>query len=341
MSDILADLFLFSGKTVVLVMAIGALALFFAALSLKQRVSRQNIEVECLNDKWMGYENILGSLTAAAPSQKKVEAKKRKAKLKAQKKDPTDRPRVYVLEFKGDLRASGLQHLREEVTATISVARPGRDEVVVLLESPGGMVHAYGLAAAQLARFREAGLKLTVCVDKIAASGGYMMAATADHIVAAPFAVLGSIGVLAQIPNLHRLLKKHDVDYEEITAGEYKRTISILGEITPQGRKKFGEQIEDTHSLFKSFVQTYRPQVDLEKVATGEHWFGQRAIDLRLVDELKTSDEFLFSLRDSKRIYRLSIEAKKKLAEKLSEIVALSAQKLIDLGFRTGADPRF
>ncbi len=333
MTDILAEFFLFSGKTLVLVLAIGALALFFTALSLRQRGIKQNIEIECLNDKWNQYKRVLCALTSGDPGQKKAEIKKIKAQIKAQKKDKTEKPKIYVIDFKGDLRATQIQHLREEVTAVLSVAKPGQDEVVVLIESGGGLVHSYGLAAAQMNRVKEAGIRLTACVDKIAASGGYMMACTADHIVAAPWAVLGSIGVIAQVPNLNRLLKKHDVDYEEITAGEFKRTISILGEITPQGRKKFGEQIEDTHLLFKTFVQAHRPQVNLEEVATGEHWLGQRALELRLVDQLKTSDDYLFEKRESHRIFKISIEAKKKLAEKISEVVATSGQKLIDLLF--------
>ena len=109
---------------------------------------------------------------------------------------------------------------------------------------------AYGLAASQMQRIRDKKLKLTVCVDKVAASGGYMMAVVADKIIAAPFAVLGSIGVLAQVPNFHRLLKKHDVDFEMLTAGKYKRTLTMFGENTDKGREKFQEDIEDTHVLF-------------------------------------------------------------------------------------------
>ena len=130
---------------------------------------------------------------------------------------------------------------------------------MVRLESGGGLVHGYGLAAAQLVRLKDAGLTLTVCVDKVAASGGYMMACVADKVVAAPFAVIGSIGVVSQLPNFHKWLKNHDVDYEMFTAGDYKRTVTVFGENDAEDRAKYQEELEQTHALFKHFVNTYRP----------------------------------------------------------------------------------
>jgi serine protease SohB len=200
--------------------------------------------------------------------------------------------------------ATGVASLREEINAITAVARP-EDEVVVRLESPGGAVPHYGLAAAQLARLREKKVKLTVCVDRVAASGGYMMACVADHIVAAPFAIVGSIGVVAQVPNLNRLLKKHDVDFEEMTAGEYKRTVSLFGEITEKGRQKFGEQLEETHTLFKDFVKMQRPSLDIAAVATGEYWLAKRGLELGLVDQLSTSDDYLLSRVGDAHLYQV------------------------------------
>jgi len=199
-------------------------------------------------------------------------------------------------------------------------------------------VHGYGLAAAQILRLKEAGLQVTACVDKVAASGGYMMACTAHRILAAPFAIVGSIGVLAQVPNFHRLLKKIDVDYEEVSAGEYKRTVSTLGEITEKGRAKFKEQIEDTHVLFKEFVGQYRPQVELSQVATGEYWFGLRAKDLKLIDEIMTSDAFILSKKDTHHMLSIQFSAKKNFIEKLSEALALAAEKAFERIFER---PRF
>jgi serine protease SohB len=231
------------------------------------------------------------------------------------------KPNVFVLEFKGDLFATAVRNLREEVTA-ITAAAGREDEVVIRLESAGGAVPHYGLAAAQLLRLRDKPLKVTVCIDRIAASGGYMMACVANKIIAAPFAIIGSIGVVAQVPNLHRLLKKHDVDFQEMTAGEFKRTVSVFGEITERGRKKFQEELEDTHLLFKEFVKAQRPKLDLDKVATGEHWLARRGLDLLLVDELRTSDEYLVGRAAEANLYAVAFERARSLRERLGRAVA-------------------
>ncbi|WP_105104394.1 protease SohB [Microbulbifer pacificus] len=226
------------------------------------------------------------------------------------------RKRLFVVHFDGDIKASALSNLREEITAILQVAQP-EDEVVVCLESPGGMVANYGLAASQLARVRTAGVRLTIVVDKVAASGGYMMACVADRILAAPFAMLGSIGVVAQLPNFHRLLQRNDVDFELFTAGEYKRTVTMFGENTPEGKEKFQSDLDEIHTLFQHFVSEYRPQLDVTKVATGEVWFGQRALDLALVDELKTSDEYLTSRARDADLYQVEYKERQNIAKKI------------------------
>jgi len=224
--------------------------------------------------------------------------------------------KVYVLSFVGDVQASALDQLRQEVTSVLTVATPA-DEIVVRLESPGGVVHAYGLAASQMQRIRERNIPLTATIDKVAASGGYMMAAVADKILAAPFAVVGSIGVVAQVPNVHRLLKKHDVDVELITAGEHKRTLTMLGENTDEGREKFTEQLEDIHQLFQEHVVANREVVDIKQVATGEAWYGQRALDVKLVDRLVTSDSYLAECAADREVYLLRWNVQKKPLERL------------------------
>ena len=246
----------------------------------------------------------------------KALAKKAKQKLKEKGKSKQKEKRVFVLDFDGDIKASAVKHLREEISAIISTANKG-DEVVLRLESGGGMVHGYGLAAAQLVRLKEAGLTLTVCVDKIAASGGYMMACVADKILAAPFAVVGSIGVVSQMPNFNKWLKKHDIDYEMFTAGEYKRTVTMFGENDEEDRAKYKEELEQTHELFKHFVTTYRPQLDLSKVANGDHWYGEDALKLNLVDELSTSDAYLLKQMEDYQAYALMSRQKPTFAEKL------------------------
>ena len=264
-------------------------------------------------------------------AEKKAEKQKHKAlKDKLKKGEVLDetKPCLYVLDFKGDLNASQSTALRAEISAIVSVAKP-QDEVLLRLESAGGIVYGYGLAASQLARLKQKGIKLTVSVDKVAASGGYMMACVADKIIAAPFAVIGSIGVVAQVPNIHRLLKKHDVDVDVMTAGEFKRTVTMLGENTEKGKRKFQQELEETHQLFKQFVSQYRPKLDIDHVATGEHWFGSQALELGLVDEISTGDDILLEAMKDKSVIGIAYKVKKTLLQKLGRQVEESADALI------------
>jgi serine protease SohB len=260
----------------------------------------------------------------------------KKAQLKSANTSPNEqesagderRKRVYVLDFEGDVEAEGVDSLREEITAVLALAEC-RDEVIVRLESPGGMVHAYGLAASQLQRIKDARVPLTICVDRVAASGGYMMACLADRIVAAPFAIIGSIGVVIQLPNFHKILKKNEVDYEVISAGEYKRTLSTFGEITEKGRAKVQEDVEAIHGIFKQWVKSHRPSVDIDAVATGETWVGMQAQQRYLVDDLSTSDEVLVAVCQDADVYEVSYKIKQSLQERFSAVVEASFSRAV------------
>ena len=230
-------------------------------------------------------------------------------KLKKRKKSKETLASRFVLDFKGDIGATQVESLRNEISAILSIATP-KDEVILRLESPGGAVSGYGLAASQLERLRSKGIPLTVCIDKVAASGGYLMACVANKILAAPFAIIGSIGVVAQLPNFHRWLKKNDIDVEVLTAGEYKRTLTLLGENTEKGRKKFQEDLEKIHTVFRNYVLNNREQLNIEEVATGEHWLAKDAITLALIDELQTSDDYLRNNNDKFNTFSLTIRQK-------------------------------
>jgi serine protease SohB len=287
-----------------------------------------HIEIKHLNEKYDHIKETLEEvitdedmLKVAAKAKKKADKKEAKEAKKKRKSSPDGisddvKGRVYVLDFDGDVKASAADNLREEISAVLPQIRSG-DEVLVKLESPGGMVHSYGLASSQLKRITDAGVPLTVVVDRVAASGGYMMACVADKIIAAPFAVLGSIGVIAQLPNFHRLLKKNDIDFELLTAGEYKRTLTVFGENTDTGREKFVEELEQTHVLFKEFVSANRPALDIEKIATGETWYGQRALEVGLIDELQTSDAYVQDKLKDNDVYEVKFVHKKNWQEKM------------------------
>ena len=327
MLDYLLQYGLFLAEMLTIVAAVAAVILLAAALAARRRgasASAERLEVRDLGARYREMKQTLES-GLLGPGERKAAAKARKREAKARRKEArSTRPRVFVLDFKGDLRASAVTSLREEITAVLALARP-EDEVLVRLESAGGVVHEYGLAASQLMRVRERGIPLTVSVDRIAASGGYMMACVADRILAAPFAVLGSIGVLAQIPNFHRLLDRHGIDFEQFKGGEYKRTVTLFGENTDADRDKLRQDIEEIHAIFKHFVIERRPGLDIEKVATGEHWLARRAKDLGLCDELVTSDDYLLAANERADLVGVRFQVRKRLTTRLAESMAAFA----------------
>ena len=324
--DFLAEYASFLAKTVTLVVAILVVLISFAALRSKgRRKAAGQLHVSKLNDFYKDLRERLESTLLDKDQLKALRKSESKAEKKKGKHKPEAKPRVFVLDFDGDIKASATGGLRHEITALLSLATP-KDEVVLRLESGGGMVHSYGLASSQLARIRQAGVPLTVCIDKVAASGGYMMACIGEKIISAPFAILGSSGVVAQLPNVNRLLKKHDIDFEVLTAGEYKRTLTVFGENTEKGREKFQQDLDITHQLFKNFVSRYRPQLAIDEVATGEVWLGVAALDKLLVDELQTSDEYLATKAKTAEVFHLHYAERKSLQER----VGLAASGSVD-----------
>jgi serine protease SohB len=299
---------------VVVLVVIGAIV-----ASSRRRGHAEGLVVEHLNRK---YEDAADDLKLAIEGKGrykkalKARQKERKREEKARAKAETTKPRLYVLDFKGDLRATAAASLREEVSAVLRIGKPG-EQVLVRLENSGGTVHEHGFAASQLVRLKQHGLKVVVAVDKVAASGGYLMACVAERLIAAPFAIVGSIGVLAQLPNFHRLLEEKGVDFEQIMAGRYKRTLTVFGKNTDEGRAKLQQEVEDIHELFKAQIREHRPQVDLDQVATGEHWYGVRALELKLVDELKTSDDVLLEAAKDHDLYHIAYKRRRTFQERV------------------------
>lgn len=328
MLDFLFEYGMFLAKAVTVIVAVAIILILIAGLS-RRSVGSSGLTVEKLNERFREMADVLQAAMLNKSAWKKREKAEKKEKKK-QEKDATTkddhRKRIFVLDFKGDIRATGVANLREEITGVVAVATD-KDEVVVRLENPGGAVHEHGLAASQLQRIKEAGIPLTVIVDKVAASGGYLMACIADRIIAAPFAVIGSIGVIAQIPNFHRVLESKGVDFEEVTAGKYKRTVTMFGRNTDEDRAKLKEELEDVHALFKQAVARHRPDLDVESIATGEHWYGTRALELGLIDELGTSDDVLMRAAPDADIFQISYRGKQSLQEKLMTMFESSADR--------------
>lgn len=338
MIDFLSEYSLFLAKSITVVFAIVAAIAGIVIVSSRSRKDPKQGDIEVLhyNDELADMKDALEAsildddqLKAMHKEEKKkAKQEKKESKKSPPKNDEPRRKRLFVLDFDGDIKASEVEPLRQEISAVLLMAEK-QDEILIRLESPGGMVHEYGLASSQIERIKRKGIPLTICVDRVAASGGYMMACLADKLLAAPFAIVGSIGVIAQLPNFHKLLKKNDIDYEVLTAGEYKRTLTVFGENTDKGREKFVEELEETHVLFKNFVHEYRSSVDIDKVATGEIWFGKQALEVNLVDELMTSDQYLMDSADEADIFIVRYEVKKSFQEKVSDLAVSSSDKVL------------
>ncbi|MBM3071927.1 protease SohB [Enterobacter sp. RHBSTW-00994] len=345
--ELLSEYGLFLAKIATIVIAIAVIAVLVANLTQRKR-QRGELRITRLSEQYKEMQEEMSLALLDSHQQKiwlkaqkkklKQDAKAAKAKAKLHTTQDDVKPRVYVLDFKGSMDAHEVTSLREEVTAVLAVVKP-EDQVVLRLESPGGVVHGYGLAASQLQRLREKQVPLTVAVDKVAASGGYMMACVADKIVAAPFSIIGSIGVVAQIPNFNRFLKNKEIDIELHTAGQYKRTLTLLGENTDEGRQKFREDLNETHHLFKDFVQRMRPALDIESVATGEHWYGVQAQEKGLVDDVGTSDDLLLNLMEGRELVGVRFTQRKRMLDRFTNSAAESADKLLLRWLQRGQKP--
>lgn len=309
------SLFIAKALTVVLSILLAVLGVVLITSKVKEKEKAGKLTIQKINDKYQGYQEIIEDATYTKTEKKLAQKAHKKAQAKLKGKH--SRKRLFLLNFNGDIKASAVNSLREEITA-ILLNKKSNDEVLLCVDSPGGLVHAYGLAAAQIQRLKDEKIKVTIAIDKMAASGGYMIACLADHLIAAPFAIIGSIGVIAQLPNFHRWLEKNEIDFEQISAGQYKRTLTLFGKNTEEGRQKLQEEINDAHELFKAFITRYRPSVDIEQVATGEHWFAIRALELKLLDEIKTSDDFLLTAQHHSDIYQVKYELKKTFSQRIS-----------------------
>lgn len=346
--DLIANYGLFLAKIVTFVIAIAAVVIIIVNVAQRKKHQHGELRLTNLSEQYQEMQEDMQVSRLDSHQQKlwhkgqkkkhKLEAKQAKERAKRGETSSSDKPTLYVLDFKGSMDAHEVTSLREEITAVLAVIKP-EDEVLLRLESPGGMVHGYGLAASQLQRLRDSKVRLTVAVDKVAASGGYMMACVADRIVAAPFSIIGSIGVVAQVPNFHRLLKRNDIDVELHTAGQYKRTLTLFGENTEQGREKFREDLNETHHLFKQFVHEMRPSLDIDAVATGEHWYGSQAKEKGLIDEVSTSDDLLIGLMKSHEAISVRFAQRKKMMDRFTGSAANSVDRLLLRWWQRGEKP--
>lgn len=316
MAEFFADYGLFLAQLLT-IFAVGLIALVAILGATRRGTHADGLEVKHLNRQYEEQADVLHRAVQGKDRFKKVLKLRAKTRKKERRdKEPSTKSKLFVLDFKGDIRATATASLRKEVSAVLAVATEG-DQVLLRLENSGGTVHDHGLAASQLMRIKGRGIPLLVAVDKVAASGGYLMACVADRIIAAPFAIIGSIGVLAQLPNFHRLLENKGIDFEQVSAGRYKRTLTMFGRNTEEGREKLREELVEVHDLFKQQISEHRPQVDVEGVATGEHWYGRKALELKLVDEINSSDDYLLEAAKERELYHVAFKRRRRFPERI------------------------
>lgn len=320
---------LFSFGLKALIVIISVLICVIVPILLIKKISpadkrKKSLKIENLKSQYNKYIQQFKQKTM-----NKKDFKKYLKNFNKDEKEKKDKPFLFVLSFTGDIMASQVKNLREEISLILEIAQ-SKDEVVILLESRGGSVSHYGLAANQLQRLRNHNIPLTVCVDKVAGSGGYLMACVGNKILSSPFAFIGSIGVLFGIPNVYDFLKKHDINYEEFTAGKFKKTVTPFGKITDEKREKLQEQLELVHNQFKNFVKQYR-DIDLEQTATGEAWLAEEALKKGLVDKLQCSDDYILEKFKTHNVYKVSLKSPKSFFEKILSKRSVSEETLSNL----------
>lgn len=327
--EVVGEIASFSLKFALVAIVLSWIALLFMRAMRIGQAPEKRIVVRNYRD-WLRTFRLPLSFAALSPVERKTMLVQDRAELKRRRAQKTSAtPRLWVLSFKGDMNAGEVADLKDEITAVLGAARPN-DEVLARIESSGGTVVGYGLGAAHLERIRAAGLRLTAAVDKVAASGGYMMAAVADEIIAAPYAIVGSIGVIATVPNIRPLLDEKGVRVLEVTAGEYKRTITPFSEVTPERLAKLEDQLSDVHTLFKSHIAKHRPQVDIEQVATGEYWYGAHALERKLVDQLTTSDDWLIQRVERYEIFLVrTVHPGRKVMQQVERMVSATIDRVV------------
>ena len=230
-----------------------------------------------------------------------------------------DKSNLYYLEFEGDIQASEAAKLKQEILVCLQVAKP-TDVFLILVESSGGSVSNYGDLYSVMEMIKKRGHTLWVAIDRVAASGGYLISLPADKIFATPFALIGSIGVLSEVPNFGGLLDKYGVKMEEYTAGERKMNISMFRENGEEQKEHHRKKLGKIHELFKAQLVKYRggliekKGVDIGELMEGDFWMGENAFELGLVDELKSSVEILLDEKDHFNILKVNYHNEPKMA---------------------------
>ena len=194
---------------------------------------------------------------------------------------------------------------QERVEALERLERSSVAAVIVHINSPGGTTAGSEQLYDALVRLK-AKKPLVVVVEGLAASGGYIAAIAADHIIAQQSSLVGSIGVLFQYPNVYELLKTVGVKVEEVKSSPLKAAPNGFEPTSPEARAALDALVKDSYAWFRGLVKERRGMDDalLEKVADGRVFTGRQAIDLKLIDQLGDEQAAVAWLVAEKKINR-------------------------------------
>lgn len=240
------------------------------------------------------------------------------------------RKTAVLLSFNGDINATEVIEFGRAVSMIVQM-KDLVSEVYIIINSGGGVVNGYGLLASEIERLHYSEIETYALIDQVAASGGYMAACVANHVVAAPFAYIGSIGVVSEMPNFNQILSDNGINIEQHTAGKSKRTVTPLGKITDEDRNEFKKKLERIHRSFINHVSHYRNINDADEnknsiIFSGDYWIAEETVELELglVDEISTSQEFLLDKMKEYNIIEITFQENKTKKSKLSLLNSLT-----------------
>jgi protease IV len=239
-------------------------------------------------------------------------------------------PQISRVTIQGIIRGD---HERTEALDNLARSRATR-AVIVHVDSPGGTTAGSEELHAALRRVAQQ-KPLVVVVDGMAASGGYMAAMAADHIVTQSSSLVGSIGVLFQFPNLSELLKNVGVKVEEVKSSPLKAAPNGLEPTSPEARAAIEALVLDSYAWFKGMVQDRRKieGAALDRVADGRVFTGRQAIELKLADEIGREQEAIDWLAKSSNIDPKTPVRDWRLHPRFSELsfLHLGVAKILDI----------
>ncbi|WP_343192796.1 S49 family peptidase [Buchnera aphidicola (Taiwanaphis decaspermi)] len=258
------------------------------------------LKVELLNNHYKKLKNDLSFF--------------QKKKIINQKNVYNKKSNLYILDYNDKIKKNKIKKLREEISSIILVAKKN-DEVLLRLENTSDIVYEYGLVIAQLQRLRKKGIKLIISIDKIVSNGGYIIACVADHISASPFSIIGPINIVVNIPNIDKYTQTSNLNNQLNDCNTFTK-LTLIKNNTKIYVNKIFNKLDIKKYIRNSFIKDMRPSLNLNKIFNQNYWIGENAINEKLIDSINTSDDILFSKKDTHNLLKIKYVYKSNIVEK-------------------------